>query len=59
MNTKQEENWMSIDEIKTKYDALHLEAISMLNKKKILNENVEKDVKQDNRFPIIKKIVNP
>ena len=40
MNTKQEENWISIDEIKTKYDALHLEANSMLNKKKILNENV-------------------
>ena len=40
MNTKQEENWISIDEIKTKYDVLHLEAISMLNKKKILNENV-------------------
>ena len=34
MNTKQEENWISIDEIKTKYDALHLDAISMLNKKK-------------------------
>ena len=40
MNTKQEENWISVDEIKTKYDALHLDAISMLNKKKILNENV-------------------
>ena len=40
MNTKQEENWISIDEIRTKYDDLHLEAISMLNKKKILNENV-------------------
>ena len=40
MNTKQEENWISIDEIKRKYDGLHLEAISMLNKKKILNENV-------------------
>ena len=33
LNTKQEENWISIDEIKTKYDVLHLEAISMLNKK--------------------------
>ena len=40
MNSKQEENWISIDEIRTKYDDLHLEAISMLNKKKILNENV-------------------
>ena len=40
MNTKQEENWISIDEIKTKYDALHLDAFSMLNKKKILYENV-------------------
>ena len=40
MNTKQEENWISIDEIQRKYDALHLNAISMLNKKKILNENV-------------------
>ena len=39
-NTQQEENWISIDEIKTKYNALHLDAISMLNKKKILNENV-------------------
>ena len=40
MNKKQEENWISIDEIKTKYDAVHLDAISMLNKKKSLNENV-------------------
>ena len=40
MNTKQEDDWISIDRIKTKYDALHLDAISMLNKKKILNENV-------------------
>ena len=40
MNEKQKENWISIDEIKEKYNALSVDANLMLNKKKILNENV-------------------
>ena len=39
-NEKQKENWISIDEIKDKYKALSVDANLMLNKKKILNENV-------------------
>ena len=40
MNQKQKENWISIDEIKEKYNVLSADANLMLNKKKILNENV-------------------
>ena len=40
MNQKQKENWISIDEIKEKYNVLSVDANLMLNKKKILNENV-------------------
>ena len=40
MNEKQKENWISIDEIKEKYNVLSADANLMLNKKKILNENV-------------------
>ena len=40
MNKKQKENWISIDEIKEKYNVLSADANLMLNKKKILNENV-------------------
>ena len=40
MNEKQKDNWISIDEIKEKYNALSVDANLMLNKKKILNENV-------------------
>ena len=40
MNEKQKENWISIDDIKDKYNALSVDANLMLNKKKILNENV-------------------
>ena len=43
MNQKQKENWISIDEIKDKYKALSVDANLMLNKKKILNENVMMD----------------
>ena len=40
MNEKQKDNWISIDEIKEKYNVLSADANLMLNKKKILNENV-------------------
>ena len=40
MNEKQKDNWISINEIKEKYNALSVDANLMLNKKKILNENV-------------------
>ena len=40
MNEKQKDNWISINEIKEKYDALSVDANLMLNKKKILNENI-------------------
>ena len=40
MNKKQKENRISIDEIKEKYNVLSADANLMLNKKKILNENV-------------------
>ena len=40
MNEKQKENWISIDDVKDKYNALSVDANLMLNKKKILNENV-------------------
>ena len=40
MNEKQKNNWVSIDEIKEKYDVLSADANLMLRKKKILNENV-------------------
>ena len=40
MNEKQKDNWISIDEIKEKYNVLYADANLMLRKKKILNENV-------------------
>ena len=40
MNEKQKDNWISIDEIKEKYNVLSADANLMLNKKKILNENI-------------------
>ena len=40
MNAKQKDNWISIDEIKEKYNVLSADANLMLRKKKILNENV-------------------
>ena len=40
MNEKQKDNWISVDEIKEKYNALAVDANLMLNKKKILNESV-------------------
>ena len=40
MNEKQKDNWISIDEIKEKYNVLSADANLMLRKKKILNENV-------------------
>ena len=40
MDEKQKNNWISIDEIKEKYNAPAVDANSMLNKKKILNESV-------------------
>ena len=40
MNEKQKDNWISIDEIKEKYNVLSADANLMLSKKKILNENV-------------------
>ena len=40
MNEKQKYNWISIDEIKEKYNVLSADANLMLNKKKILNINV-------------------
>ena len=40
MNEKQKDNWMSVNQIKEKYNALSVDANLMLNKKKILNENV-------------------
>jgi hypothetical protein len=40
MNAKQQENWMSIDEIKTKYNVLEEKATKMLSNKSIMNENV-------------------
>ena len=40
MNEKQKDNWISIDEIKEKYNVLSINANLMLRRKKILNENV-------------------
>ena len=40
MNAKQKDNWISIDEIKEKYNVLSADANLMLNKKKILNESL-------------------
>jgi hypothetical protein len=40
MNVKQEQNWMSLEEIKKKYDVLEEKAIKMLSNKAILNESV-------------------
>ena len=40
MNEKQKDNWISMNEIKEKYNALSVDANLMLNKKKILNENI-------------------
>ena len=40
MNEKQKDNWISIDEIKEKYNVLSADANLMLRRKKILNENV-------------------
>ena len=39
MNQKQKENWISTEEIKEKYDSISAIAISMLNKKKMMNES--------------------
>ena len=38
MNEKQKDNWISIDEIKEKYNVLSTDANLMLRRKKILNE---------------------
>ena len=40
MNEKQKDNWISVNEIKEKYNVLSVDANLMLNKKKILNENI-------------------
>ena len=40
MNEKQKDNWISVNEIEEKYNLLSVDANLMLNKKKILNENV-------------------
>ena len=40
MNEKQKDNLISVNEIKEKYNLLSADANLMLNKKKILNENV-------------------
>ena len=40
MNAKQKDNWISVSEIKEKYNVLSVDANLMLNKKKILNENI-------------------
>ena len=40
MNEKQKDNWISIDEIKEKYNVLSTDVNLMLRRKKILNENV-------------------
>ena len=40
MNEKQKDNWISMNEIKEKYNALSVDANLMLNTKKILNENI-------------------
>jgi integrase len=40
MNVKQEQNWMSLEEIKKKYDVLEEKAIKMLSNKAIMNEAV-------------------
>ena len=40
INEKQKENWISIDEIKEIYKTMSVDANLMLNKKKILDENV-------------------
>ena len=40
MNQKQKDNWINIEEIKEIQNTLSINANSMLNKKKILNENV-------------------
>ena len=40
MNEKQKDNWISVNEIEEKYNLLSADANLMLNKKKILNENV-------------------
>jgi 2-hydroxy-3-keto-5-methylthiopentenyl-1-phosphate phosphatase len=39
LNVKQSENWMSIDEIKNKYNALEEKATKMLSNKAIMNES--------------------
>jgi hypothetical protein len=39
LNTKQSENWMSVDEIKTKYNVLEEKATKMLSNKAIMNES--------------------
>jgi hypothetical protein len=39
MNAKQEENWISIDEIKNKYNVLEEKATKMLSNKAIMNES--------------------
>jgi hypothetical protein len=40
LNVKQEENWMSIEEIQKKYDVLEEKATKMLSNKAIMNESV-------------------
>jgi hypothetical protein len=40
LNVKQEENWMSIEEIQKKYDVLEEKATKMLSNKTIMNESV-------------------
>ena len=40
LNVKQEENWMSIEEIQKKYDVLEEKATKMLTNKTIMNESV-------------------
>ena len=39
MNQKQKDNWISTEEIKEKYDSISAIAISMLNKKEMMNES--------------------
>ena len=40
MNEKQKENWISVQEIKDKYNLLLTDAKLMLDKKKLLNEKI-------------------
>ena len=40
MNQKQKDNWISTEEIKEKYDSISAIAISMLTKKKMMNESI-------------------